>query len=529
MAPRDGSSPVHPERSGSPPPGEGGPRSRRTTRPALALCALLLGTYAYFFQAGGWNQNSRFDLVRAMVEDGQFEIDRFEKNTGDDSIRNGHHYCDKAPGSSWLCTPTYAAMYWLSGSPRDYGPLWLAWAAWLAIVLAVAVPSAIAAVFLARLARAMGLARWIQITCALVWGLATMALPYSTLLYGNQLAASFLLIGFVLLVEVRRGAAPTVASMLAAGGCLGMAGACEYPAALVMAPIALYGLVVLGRRRAWAGLAWAALGGALPLAAVAAYHNAAFGSPTAFPYDFSVWEAPHTGWFMGIGMPRWQAIRGTFVGEHRGLLYVMPWIVLAVPGAIVLGRRYAAEVAVCAWAVIALVWLNVSIKPWHGGWATGPRYVVPMLPFLVLLASGVLPWLRWPGRAAPAARRALVAAALAVGLGAVGWRAAHMFAATAVKPEISELNKRPYATEVWPHFRAGRLSISTQSMDSDRNHKGGPRQAWNLGMKAGLDGHASLVPLYLWWFLCGLWLARGLRAEIVPAPAPAPVSEPVPP
>ena len=68
MAPRAGSSPVHPELSGSPAPGEGGPRSRRTTRPALALCALLLGTNAYFVQAGGWNQNSRFDLVRAMKE-----------------------------------------------------------------------------------------------------------------------------------------------------------------------------------------------------------------------------------------------------------------------------------------------------------------------------------------------------------------------------------------------------------------------------------------------------------------------------
>jgi hypothetical protein len=30
-------------------------------RPELALFALVLGAYAYFYQAGGWNQNSRFD------------------------------------------------------------------------------------------------------------------------------------------------------------------------------------------------------------------------------------------------------------------------------------------------------------------------------------------------------------------------------------------------------------------------------------------------------------------------------------
>ena len=97
--------------------------------PAAALVALLLGTYAYFYQAGGWNQNSRFDLVRAMVEDHALRIDRFEKNTGDDSVRAGHHYCDKAPGASWLCTPPYAVMYWLAGSPTTPSPTWLGWPA----------------------------------------------------------------------------------------------------------------------------------------------------------------------------------------------------------------------------------------------------------------------------------------------------------------------------------------------------------------------------------------------------------------
>ena len=490
---------------------------RLASRPTAALFALLLGTYAYFYQAGGWNQNSRFDLVRATVEDGSFRIDRFEQNTGDDSVKGGHHYCDKAPGSSWLGTPSYAAMYWLSGAPDHPGPNWLGWAAWLAIVVAVSVPSAIAAVFLARLARALGLARWAQLTVALVWGLATMALPYATLLYGNQLAAAFLLIGFTLLVEVRRGAVPTAWSMAIAGGCLGLAGACEYPAALVMAPIAVYGLIVLGRRRAWSALAWAALGGALPLIAVAAYHWSAFGSPTAFPYDYSVWKEPHVG-FMGIGVPRWPAIRGTFLGEHRGLLYVMPWIVLAVPGAIVLARRWWAEVAVCAWAVIAFVWLNVSIKPWHGGWATGPRYVVPMLPFLVMLVGGVLalPWRGWLGAAPARARTATRAALIVAGLAVVGWSGAHMFAATAVKPEISEKNLRPYHSTVWPNFRRGTLAISTQSIDMAGNPPNAPRQAWNLGMKAGLDGHASLVPLYLWWLACAWWLRRALQGDRAP-------------
>lgn len=478
---------------------------------AVALFALLVGTYAYFYQAGGWNQNSRWNLVRATVEDHRLTVDRFEKNTGDDSVRDGHWYCDKAPGSSWLCAPTYAAMYWLAGSPAKPSTGWMAWAVWLAIVCAVSVPTAIAGVFLARLARQLGLDRWRALAVALAWGLASMALPYATLLYGNQIAAAFLLIAFALLVEIRRGgAAPTWPRMAAVGALLGMAAASEYPAMLVVMPIAAYGLVVVLRGHGWRALVPAVIGGALPLLAVGWYHWAAFGSPTTFPYKYSVWKEPSTGVFMGIGALHPDRLYKTLFGEYRGLLYVSPWLALAVPGTIALARRYTAEVVVCLWAVVAFLWLNSSIIPWHGGWATGPRYVVPMLPFLALLAGGVLPWLRWPARRA---HRVAHGAAAAVLVGLVLWSGAHLFAATAVKPEVDDHVKQPYTKVVWPRWRRGELSISTQSIDMPNNPAKGPRQAWNLGHKLGLSGHASLVPLYLWWVVAAAWLARNARRD----------------
>src|SRR5437588_2781586 len=72
---------------------------------ALALFLLCFGTYAWFYQGGGWNQNSRFDLTRAIVERGTVRIDGYEQNTGDTSFSGGHYYCDKAPGVSFLCAP----------------------------------------------------------------------------------------------------------------------------------------------------------------------------------------------------------------------------------------------------------------------------------------------------------------------------------------------------------------------------------------------------------------------------------------
>ena len=68
------------------------------SRRSAVIALVLLVSYAYFYQAGGWNANSRFDLVRAIVEQGTVVIDAYHTNTGDKSRYNGHYYTDKAPG-----------------------------------------------------------------------------------------------------------------------------------------------------------------------------------------------------------------------------------------------------------------------------------------------------------------------------------------------------------------------------------------------------------------------------------------------
>lgn len=470
------------------------------TRPATAIFALLIGVYGYFYQAGGWNQNSRVDLVRAIVEQGTFTIDRYEANTGDDSLRNGHYYCDKAPGASALCLPTYWLMYRVAGAPEPVPQDWLAWAVWLSIVFAVGVPSALAATFLARLCERLGLSASAGCAVALLWGLGTMALPYSTLLYGNQLSASLMLVAFTLFVEVRQGEPATPTRMVIGGALLGYAVAAEYPAALIGVPIAWYGLAAAGLRPA----RYAVVGGAIPMALLLGYHQVVFGGMLTFPYDYSVWDTPRTGWFMGIGRPDGQALKNILFGDYRGLLQITPWLAAAIPGGLALARRHRGEALVCVWSVLAFLWLNASIPPWHGGWAAGPRYLVPMLPFLSVLAGGILlPTRSGYSDRSTVVRRLTTSVLLAVlGLFSI----ANMFAATAVKPEVPTDVQRPYAEFIWPKLLAGELAVSTQSIDAIDNPENAPRQAWNLGMKAGLDGHASLVPLFLWAAVTLGWL-----------------------
>jgi hypothetical protein len=150
-------------------------------------------------------------------------------------------------------------------------------------------------------------------------------------------------------------------------------------------------------------------------------------------------------------------------------------------------------VIVCGAIALLFFWLNTSLVDWQGGWAMGPRYLVPCLPFVALLAGG-LPWRRW---------------LLAIAGVLVAYSFVAMLAGTAVKPEVDIAIKRPFSAFLYPRFFRGDLAVSTQSIDSASAPKKAPHQAWNLGDRVGLDGFASLVPLLVW---CGAWSALLVRA-----------------
>src|SRR5260370_19179845 len=74
-------------------------------RRGTVLAILLLASYAYFYEGGGWNQNTRFDLVRAIVEGHTLRIDLYHENTGDKARVGDHFYTDKAPAASLTAVP----------------------------------------------------------------------------------------------------------------------------------------------------------------------------------------------------------------------------------------------------------------------------------------------------------------------------------------------------------------------------------------------------------------------------------------
>jgi hypothetical protein len=105
-----------------------------------------------------------------------------------------------------------------------------------------------------------------------------------------------------------------------------------------------------------------------------------YGSNPAFP------EITSSNAF-GFNMPDPEALRHLLWGEYRSLLFWSPVFVMAIPGIVILWREDRRSAVMVA-AVFVLVLLQVgSFYSWFGGYAVGPRYLAPAIPFAGLAAA----------------------------------------------------------------------------------------------------------------------------------------------
>jgi len=481
------------------------------------LFVLLFASYAYFYQAGGWNQNSRFAVVRAIAQERVLCIDRFADSTGDKAFFRGHYYSDKAPGLALSAVPIVAlarpAVRALGGDPDSTSGVLLL--SYLATLLTVGLVAAVAGPCLYSIAVELGARPAAAAFAALTFGLGTPTWTLATLFMGHAFSAALLVVGFAAALRVGAGVGRSpwadVRSGALVGACGGWATVTEFPAVVPAAAIALLAAASawpLGPRRA------ARVLGALSATALACavvlltYQYLCFGSPLHFGYDSVLGYARMREGFFGLGMPGMRRLGRILFGDHRGLLPLAPALAVAPVGLglMTLGSSRARRAAVVA-AVVAAYYLllNASYAYWDGGWSFGPRHASPAIPFLCLGLAAL--WTRLPGIG-----RWMLAVVAIYGL------AVTLVAVSTMAQPPAEI-RRPIPEFLWPAFRDGDLSLNTQSFaagtvpDKDFRTHSAPRVAFNLGMKVGLDGLASLTPLLAVWAGGAAMLGAALRSR----------------
>ena len=493
----------------------------RDTRPGI-LFVLLFASYAYFYQAGGWNQNSRFALVRAITNERTLNIDPFQRATGDKASFNGHYYSDKAPGLALIAVPVVALARPLwhaaGGDPETLSGLALL--SYFATVFTAGLFTALAGAALYRLCLELGASEGGAVFATLTFGLATPIWTLATIFIGHAFAAALLLFAFRAATRIGRDEPSQDVSLGALIGFgAGWATISEFPAAIpavILAGFAAYHAWALGHARATRIL------GAMTVTAIACaavlmvYQYACFGSPFHLAYTS---EPGYTGMqegIFGVGLPKMIRLRRILFGSYRGLFPLAPVLALAPIGLLLMVGRGQTRVqtgvrppsdrdtaararsgAIVA-SVIAFyfILLNASYFYWEGGWSYGPRHASPSIPFLCVGLA-----MLWT--ALPAIGRWALALLTAYGV-------AVTLVAVSTMPLPPSNIRRPLTDFMLPAFRDGDLALNTQSVasggvDTDFRAHHEPKVAFNLGMKMGLDGHASLVPLAIVWLGCAAW------------------------
>jgi hypothetical protein len=399
---------------------------------AVALVAVALAM-AGLVQGPGWNQNAHLALVKALSH-GTPEIDHTRAGTGDLALSGGRYYSAKAPGVALLAVGPYFlldrsgaldAVVSVTGIPREDADLWA-----LAVIVC-ALAAALTLVLVARLGDEIE--KGYGVAAAVTLGLATLFLPFSTLLFDHVPAAALAFAAFAIL-WLRGG--PW--SALAAGVLAGAAITVEYPLALAAVGLGLYALTAHERVRR--GLTYAG-GVAIGVTPLLLYNTWAFGSPLHFPYEDALPIAglpSNERGFFGIAWPSIETAGRLLFGE-RGLIVITPVLLCALAALVPLYRRgWRAEAVLIGGLSLAFLVYNAGYDAAFGGDSPGPRFLVAILPFLAVPLS--LSYALWP-RVTVAL--ALVSALYAVGvtvtgpLQAAGWEWLGELPGTATAPEVA--------------------------------------------------------------------------------------------
>jgi len=410
---------------------------------ALVFSLVLLGV-GYFHQGGGWNQNSRFALVRSIVDDASFFIDsqlvyakdpadpsrllripavrgNIERGaasqalawrgssggltavdpaaaqgrklvlvddvaaSGDVAYFGGHFHPNKAPGTSFLAVPGYAVVRVTEGLLGVDPDSWSALTrnAWLASLLSVGLVTALGAVLVLRLARRIASESSARLA-ALAFAFATMAWPLGTMLFEHNIIAVALLAGLYCIERAFAAGASRAGWLQLAGVSVGYAAIANYTMAVF---VVAFAALLFVRDRSSRSAIWFGSGVLWPLLLICAYNVACFGTPFTTNYAWQSTLFQSQGRLLGVfALPRLDVLLLLLFSPYRGLFFSSPVLLAAVAALLVMWRERVQRswIALIGGAMAFLLLVNASFNGWDGGWTAVPRYLGPGIGLLAI-------------------------------------------------------------------------------------------------------------------------------------------------
>jgi hypothetical protein len=369
---------------------------------ALALLLFLLSTYLLTYSGSLHSSDGQamFSVAENLVRRGDYDINQvrwmgLQQGTfGPD----GELYCRKGLATSLLAIP----LVWLGMVVPFWG---LVQSGMLLNVIITALTGLLVFLYVRRL----GYSPSTGLISGLVFGLGTMAWPYAKYFFSEPLSGLSVLAAAYFLLHVAspdRGKARLKAALLS-GFCVGLAIATRFANA-VLIPIFLAALLAYllcrdgvtdwqtmrSRPSRLLSTTWREVCAfALPLLlwgiVMAAYNYLRFGNPLTTGYlPQESFSAP---WATGI--------LGLLLSPGRGIVLYCPILLALIPALPSFFRRHRLEAIFLLLISLSYLLLYGKWFMWHGGYAWGPRFLVPIVPLLIIILAPLIERLRgkWCG------------------------------------------------------------------------------------------------------------------------------------
>ena len=246
----------------------------------------------------------------------------------------------------------------------------------------------------------LGFSSRLSIGLGFAYAFGTLALAYTHTHFGEPALALMYLSAAYALFCARDVDARSRRWLILAGVFLGVAMLIRVRALIVIPAFLIYAFVTQRRR---SNLLAFIIPIGLAAIWIAGWNMFRFGSPLQTGDSLIV-----TG--IGFNTPLLFGVYGLLLSPGKGLFVYNPIALVGVIGVIRMFRQRRAEALLCGLIALTLLLFHAVYDLWSGGWNWGPRFLLPMLPFL-LLSTGDLFSSRHPRLV-----RAIVVAACGLGI-----------------------------------------------------------------------------------------------------------------
>jgi len=360
----------------------GRPVRPRATRPALLLAVFFASLY--LLTMGGHldspDEELMFQVTRSLAERGSLDIG---STASPEHLAlaglDGRTYTPYGPVSSVLSVPFYALGQGMAALlPHRYSEVVLRFA----IGLRDPLVSALECVLVYVLALELGFGLSVAALVSLAFGASTLVWPFAKYSWSEPVTGACLLLS---VIAARRAVRSEGLGWSALSGlAVGLAIGSKIATGVVLPALLLY-LVGAGHGTLGQRLRRAVPFGAillLPMLGLALLNLARFGNPLETGY--------HLDAVIDLGRPIGMA--GLLLSPDKSVFLYAPIAVLGVVGLGVLARRWPWEAGLFVLLVASHVLVYGTLAIWHGDAAWGPRYLVPVVPYLVVPAGAALAW-----------------------------------------------------------------------------------------------------------------------------------------